>query len=164
MTAVSMISVLYALIRALVSAPLGMLGDKRSFVTSMSFSLLAMSVGLTVNSLGGVACHVIFYVLYAITLAGMNSGMMNVIFDYVVPQKRTGAVAILYTIGGLVGFLTTLIAKPFVDRVQKNGNSFLFIEGIYAQQILSLVGALLTLATLIYINTRVKRLTKTRYL
>jgi MFS family permease len=164
MTAISLISVAYAIVRSIVSVPLGMLGDKHSFIKSMSLSLIAMSVGLVINSLGGKVNFITFYVLYAITMAGMNSGIMNIIFDYVPREKRTGAVAILYTIGGLVGFLTTLIAKPFVDRVQKNGNSLLFIEGIYAQQILSLVGALLTLATLIYINTRVKRLTKTRYL
>ena len=162
MTAVSLISVTYAIIRALVSAPLGMLGDKRSFITSMTVSLCAMSIGLIANSLGGRTSFVIFYVLYAVTLAGMNSGIMNMIFDYVDPQKRVGAIAILYTIGGLVGFFTTLIAKPFVDAVQKNGNRFLFIEGVYAQQMLSLVGALLTLATLVYINTRVKRLTKAK--
>jgi predicted MFS family arabinose efflux permease len=71
MTAVSLISVGYALIRTLASAPLGMLGDKRSFVTSMSVSLAAMSVGLLINSFGGRVCHILFYVLYAVTLAGM---------------------------------------------------------------------------------------------
>ena len=119
-----------------------------------------MAVGLVVNSLGGRVCFIIFYVLYAITLAGTNSGIMNLIFDYVPKEKRTGAVAILYTIGGLVGFFSTLLAKPLVDTVQANGNRFLFIDSIYAQQILSVISALLTLATLLYINTFVKRLTK----
>ena len=164
MTAVSLIYVAYAMIRAIFSAPLGMLGDKRSFIKSMSLSLIAMAIGLSVNSLGGRVSFITFYVFYAITMAGMNSGIMNLIFDYVPHEKRTGAVAILYTIVGLLGFLTTLIAKPFVDTVQKNGNRFLFFEGWYAQQILSLVGMLLTVATLIYINTRVKRLTKAKYL
>ncbi|MBQ7343228.1 MAG: MFS transporter [Clostridia bacterium] len=163
MTAVSLISVGYALIRALASAPLGMLGDKRSFVTSMSLSLVAMTVGLTVNSLGGKVSHIIFYILYAVTLAGMNSGIMNVIFDYVDREKRNGAVAILYTVGGLVGFAATLAVKPIVDYVQKNGNSFLFFDHIYAQQILSILGAALALATLAYINTVVKRLDKVEY-
>ncbi len=163
MTAVSLISVGYAMIRALVSAPLGMLGDKRSFVTSMSLSLVAMTVGLTVNSFGGRVCHIIFYILYAVTLAGMNSGIMNVIFDYVDREKRNGAVAMLYTVGGLVGFAATLAVKPIVDYVQKNGNSFLFFDHIYAQQILSVLGAALALATLAYINTVVKRLNKVEY-
>lgn len=119
-----------------------------------------MIVGLTVNSLGGRVGFIIFYVLYAITMAGMNSGIMNLIFDYVPKEKRTGAIAILYTVGGLVGFLSTLAVKPVVDAVQANGNKFLFIDGIYAQQILSVLGALLTLATLAYINLCVKKLTK----
>lgn len=162
MTAISLISVAYSIVRSIVSVPLGILGDKHSFIRSTSLSLIAMAVGLSVNSLGGRVSFITFYMLYAITMAGMNSGIMNLIFDYVPKEKRTGAVAILYTIGGLVGFFTTLIAKPFVDAVQKNGNRFLFIEGVYAQQMLSLVGALLTLATLVYINTRVKRLTKAK--
>lgn len=164
MTAISLISVAYAIVRSLVSVPLGMLGDKHSFIKSMSLSLTAMSVGLLINSLGGVVCHVIFYLLYAITMAGMNSGIMNLIFDYVPKEKRTGAVAILYTIGGLVGFISTLVAKPLMDAVQRNGNRFLFIEGVYAQQILSVFSAMLTVATLVYINVAVKKLTKAKYL
>ena len=164
MTAISLISVTYAIVRTVFSAPLGMVGDKHSFTTSMSISLTAMCIGLVVNSMGGVVCHVIFYVLYAITLAGMNSGVMNLIFDYVQKEKRTGAVALLYTIGGLTGFLSTLAVKPLVDKIQSSGNKFLFIEGVYAQQVLSILGALLTLATLIYINTVVKKLTKAKYL
>ena len=163
MTAVSLISVGYALIRTLASAPLGMLGDKRSFVTSMSVSLTAMSVGLIINSFGGRVCHILFYVLYAVTLAGMNSGIMNVIFDYVEKEKRNGAVAILYTVGGLVGFVATLAVKPLLDYVQKNGNSFLFFEHIYAQQILSALGSALAMATLVYLNAAVKKLEKVEY-
>ena len=163
MTAVSLISVGYALIRTLASAPLGMLGDKRSFVTSMSVSLTAMSVGLIINSFGGRVCHILFYVLYAVTLAGMNSGIMNVIFDYVEKEKRNGAVAILYPVGGLVGFVATLAVKPLLDYVQKNGNSFLFFEHIYAQQILSALGSALALATLVYLNAAVKKLEKVEY-
>lgn len=163
MTAVSLISVGYALIRTLASAPLGMLGDKRSFVTSMSVSLAAMSVGLIINSFGGRVCHILFYVLYAVTLAGMNSGIMNVIFDYVEREKRNGAVAILYTVGGLVGFVATLAVKPLVDYVQRNGNSFLFFDRIYAQQILSALGSALALVTLIYLNVTAKKLEKVEY-
>ena len=164
MTAISLISVAYSIVRATVSVPLGVLGDKHSFIKSMSVSLIAMSVGLLINSLGGRVSFIIYYMLYAIALAGTNSGIMNLIFDYVPCEKRTGAVAILYTIAGLSGFITTLIAKPFVDAMQKNGNCFLFIDKIYAQQLLSIVGVLLTIATLVYINTFVKRLTKAKYL
>ena len=163
MTAISLISAGYAIIRGLASAPLGMLGDKRSFISSMSVSLAAMALGLLINSIGGKTCHIIFYALYGVALAGMNSGIMNIIFDYVPREKRNGAVSILYTIGGLIGFCSTLIAKPLVDYVQSSGNSFLFIEHIYAQQILSVIGAALTLATLIYLNTVVKKMNKEEY-
>lgn len=164
MTTISLISIAHAIVRSVVSIPIGMLGDKRSFTTSMSLSLVAMSTGLIINSLGGMLSHVVFYMLYAITMAGMNSGVMNLIFDYVPEKKRTGAVATLYTIGGLVGFLSTLAVKPLVDTIQSNGNRFLFIDGVYAQQILSVFGALLTVATLVYINLCVRKLTKAKHL
>lgn len=163
MTAISLISAGYAIIRGLVSAPLGILGDKRTFISSMSASLAAMALGLLINSIGGKICHIIFYALYGVALAGMNSGIMNIIFDYVPREKRNGAVSILYTVGGLVGFCSTLIAKPLVDYVQSSGNRFLFIEHIYAQQILSVISAALTLATLIYLNTVVKKMNKEEY-
>lgn len=164
MTAISLISVTYAAVRSILSVPLGMIGDKRSFITSTSISLTAMFIGLIINSLGGRVSHVIFYLLYAVTLAGMNSGIMNLIFDYVPMEKRTGAVAILYTIGGITGFVSTLCAKPIVDAVQSNQNAFLFFEHIYAQQILSVISALFALATLAYVNLFVKKLTKAKYL
>lgn len=160
MTAVSVMTVAYSLIRSIVSAPLGAIGDKRSFVTSTTISLSAMALGLVINSFGGAVCHVIYFMLYAVTLAGMNSGQMNLIFDYVEPKRRMGAIAILYTLGGLVGFLATLAAKPLVDRIQGDGNKFLFIENIYAQQVLSVMGALLIVITAVYINLKVKRLTR----
>ncbi len=160
MTAVSVMTVAYSLIRSIVSAPLGAIGDKRSFVTSTTISLSAMALGLVINSFGGAVCHVIYFMLYAVTLAGMNSGQMNLIFDYVEPKRRMGAIAILYTLGGLVGFLATLAAKPLVDRIQGDGNRFLFIENIYAQQVLSVMGALLIVITAVYINLKVKRLTR----
>ena len=163
MTAVSLISVGHALIRGIVSAPIGILGDKHSFISSMSVSLTAMIAGLIINSFGGRVCNIIFYVLYAVTLAGMNSGIMNIIFDYVPREKRNGAVSILYTVGGLVGFCSTLIAKPLVDYVQHSGNSFLFLDHVYAQQILSVISAIFTLMALISLNTMVKRMKKVEY-
>lgn len=160
MTAVSVMTVAYSLVRSIVSIPMGALGDRKSFVLSTTISLSAMALGLVINSFGGAVCHVIYYMLYAVTLAGMNSGQMNLIFDYVEPQKRTGAIAVLYTVGGLVGFFATLTVKPLVDKIQSDGNRFLFIESIYAQQVLSIMGAVLVAITAIYINLKVKKLTR----
>ena len=160
MTVISLISTAYSIIRTIVSAPIGILGDKKSFILSTTLALCAMTVGLAVNCIGGVASHVIFYVMYAITMAGMNNGIMNLIFDYVPHSDRSGSVSILYTIGGLVGFLATLAVKPLVDIVQANGNRIWFMEHVYAQQILSAIGAIFTIALITYINLVVKKLDK----
>lgn len=160
MTVISVLTMVYSLIRSLVSHPLGALGDKRSFVDMITVAHTAMLIGLVINSFGGVPCYIIYYILYAITFAGVNSGQMNLIFDYVAPEKRMGAVAILYTMGGFVGFLATLAAKPLVDHIQSSGNTFLFFDRIYAQQIMSMIGAAVLVLCILYTNTAVRRLSR----
>ena len=151
MTAVAILSAAYAIVRSIVSAPLGILGDRKSFSTMFAFASSMMMIGLIINSLGGAVSHVIYYMLYAIAIAGTNNGQMNLILDYVDYDKRMGSIAILYTIGGFVGFFTSLAIKPLVDRIQANGNRFLFLEHVYAQQVLSVIGALLVFLTILYV-------------
>lgn len=55
-------------------------------------------------------------------------------------------------------------SEPLVDYVQRSDNSLLFIRHVYAQQILSVASAILSLAALIYINTVIKRMKKAEYL
>ncbi len=151
MTAVSLMSVGYAVVRTAFSIPFGKLGDKKTFSVSISLAMLALAVGLIINSLGGAITHIIYYMLYAVSLAGTNSGLINIIFDKVENEKRTGAVAILYTVGGFVGFFATLAVKPLVDLVQSSGNTFLGIESFYAQQLLSIIGAALLFLCILYV-------------
>lgn len=158
MTVVSILSVAYALVRSLVSTPMGMLGDKKSFVDQLTLAFAAELLALLVLSIGGTVSYIVYYILYAITMAGANSGQMNLIYDYVPENKRTGAVAILYTIGGFVGFFATLAAKPLVDHIQSQGNSILGIEKIYAQQVLALLAAGILVLCIVYMNTVVRNM------
>lgn len=158
MTFVSILTVAYSLFRSLVSTPLGMLGDKKSFVNMVTVAQTAELIGLVTLSLGGAASYIIYYMMYAVAIAGTNSGKMNLIYEYVPAEKRTGAVAILYTIGGFVGFFATLCAKPLVDHIQAAGNKFLWLDKVYAQQVLAIIASLILLLCILYTNTVVRRM------
>lgn len=158
MTVVSVLSLVYALLRSIVSRPMGALGDRRSFVSTMSIGFIAIALGFILLSVGGRIGYIVYYMLYAVTLAATNSGQLNIIYDYVAPENRSGAVAILYTIGGFSGFFATMAIRPLVDHIQASGNRFLGIDNVYAQQVLGVFGAIGALLCLLYLNLVVRRL------
>ena len=158
MTAASVISIAYAAVRSIVSRPIGALGDRRSFRLTMSIGFITIAVGFVFLCFLGRVGYIIYYLLYAITLAATNSGQINIIFEYVAPENRSSAVAILYTAGGISGFLATLAMRPLVNHIQAQGNVFLGIEGVYAQQVLALIGVVFALLSLAYLNLVVRRL------
>jgi Na+/melibiose symporter-like transporter len=160
MTAVAILSAAYSLVRSLFSIPLGKFADKHSFVNMLNICFPLMILAFGMNIFGGKVCYIIYYLLYAIALAGINSGTINLIYDYTPHSNRTGALAIKNTISGLVGFFTTLAAKPLLDYIQANGNKFLGIENVYAQQVLSFISMLLTGVLVLYLNLVVRKLHK----
>ncbi len=158
MTEVAILSAVYAVLRAVVSVPMGKFADKYSFVSALNICFSLMIVGFGLNIFAGKAFYIAYYLIYAVAMAGINSGTINLIYDYTPRANRTGALAIKNTVSGIIGFVATLAARPLVDYVQANGNRFLGIEGVYAQQVLSAIGAILTVAVVIYLNVAVKRL------
>ena len=101
--------------------------------------------------------YTIYKMLYAISMAGINSSTINLIYDYVDKEKRVGALAISSTFSGIAGFLTTLAVSPLISYIQSNGNT-LFGLNVYAQQVASLISVVLIGILLIYLNTVVKKL------
>lgn len=59
---------------------------------------------------------------YAIGMAGINNGEMNLIYDYANEKKRVVALALKSAFAGVSGFLTALFGGLLVDIIQKNGN------------------------------------------
>ena len=158
MTFVAVLSVVYALIRSVFSFPLGIFADKYSFVNMLNICYSIMIIAYLLNSFGSGASYIAYYVLYAIAMAGINSGTINLIYDYTPTERRTGALAIKNTVAGFVGFFTTLAIKPLVDHIQRSGNSFLFLKNVYAQQVLSFIAMIMTIVLVIYLNLVVKKI------
>lgn len=103
----------------------------------------------------GSVMYTIYYMLYAVAMAGISSATIILIYDYVDKEKRTGALALKSTCCGFVGFITTPVVSPLVVHIQNGGNSLFGID-VYAQQVVSLVSASLLIVLIIYLNTTVR--------
>ncbi len=154
MTFVSLLSVLYAVVRTLFSRPLGKFADKRSFTQMMKICFIIAAAGFCVNAFtvpaNGKVLYTIYYLLYAVGMAGINSGEINMIYDYIGQEKRVAALALKNTLAGFAGFFTTALASLLVEKIQADGNMFLGMN-VYAQQVMSAIGCLLTLGVLLYV-------------
>lgn len=165
MTFVSVLAAVYAIVRSVFSKPMGRFADKYSFVNMLNICFIIALLGFAVNIFtvpaNGKIFFTIYYVLYAISMAGINSATINLIYDYVDKEKRVGALAISSTLAGFAGFFTTLLVSPLVTYIQENGNMFLGIP-LYAQQLVSLITVLLMVVLLLYLNLVVKKIKNVR--
>lgn len=161
MTFVSVLSAAYAVVRTIFSKPMGKYADKHSFAKMLNICFAVALSGFIVNLFtvpgNGKIFYTVYYMLYAIAMAGINSATINLIYDYVDKEKRTGALALQSTFCGFTGFFTTLLVSPLVALIQRNGNRFLGVH-IYAQQLLSLLSAVLLIVLIVYLNTTIRRL------
>ncbi len=159
MTFVSILSILYAVFRSAFSRPLGKFADKYSFAKMLNICYMIAALAFLVNTFtvpaNGKVLYTVYYILYAIGMAGINSSEINLIYERVAPHKRMLAFALKNTLAGLAGFGMTLLASLLVARIQQNGN-MLFGIPVYAQQVMSLISAVLTVGTIIYLNVAIK--------
>ena len=158
MTFIGVLSIIYSTVRSLVSPIFGKIGDKFSFVTMLEIAFGIKIFAFAFNMFAGKAFYTVYYVLTAIAMAGINGGMMNIIYDYTPHTRRMGSLAVCNTVAGLTGFFATLSAKPLVDYIQSKGNSFWIFDSIFAQQVLSCIAAVLLIVVILYLQFVVKKL------
>jgi MFS family permease len=128
---------------------------------TLTFGIAATSFfvcGFAVPSNGKIV-FTAYSVLHAIALAGINGGSINLIYEYVESENKTGALAFSFAASGLFGFLTTLVASKLVSFIQAHGFSIFGIS-LYAQQVVSFIAAFIVILIIIYLNTVVKGLNK----
>ncbi len=162
MLLVSIISAIGAFSRASFSRPFGKFADKRSFASLINlcfiFELLAFLIRVFVAPKTKYL-YIVYLVLYSIGMAGINSGTINLIYDYVSHERRTSALALQSTVTGLTGFFTTLVASRLVEKIQLNNNSFLGLN-LYAQQVVTMISVAVLIVEIIYINLVVKKINR----
>ena len=160
MTFVSLLAGLHAICRSVFSFPMGKFADKYSFKSMLNICFTIMVVAFSLNAFtvpsNGKVMYTIYYLLYAIAMAGIGSSTINLIYDYVPHEKRIGALALNGTLSGFAGFFSSLIMGSLVAYIQENGN-MLFGINVYAQQVVSIIASILILVTIVYMNTALKK-------
>lgn len=163
MTFISVLSIITAVVRSSFSRPLGRYADKHSFSKMLNICFLLATAAFGVNIFttpsNGKVLFTIYIVLHAIAMAGINSSVINLIYDYVEPQQRTAALALKSAFAGFAGFFTTLLISPLVDYIQGAGNS-IFGLSVYAQQVTSAIAFGLMILLLMYMNTVIRKIKK----
>lgn len=152
---VSVLVILGNISRILVSKLWGKYADRKSFaaMTEKCFLFLGLAqlCSLFAVPSNGIIMFSLYYFFYGIAMGGINSALINLIFDYVAPEKRSDSLAITQAASGVVGFLTTVCLSPLILLIQKNNNRLLGIH-IYAQQICTAISLLFTVILIIYVR------------
>ncbi len=152
---VAILSALYSIVRVIFSRFFGKFADKHSWADMLFLSFSIGACGFLVNTFttpaNGTVFYALYYMIYAIYMAGTNSGIMNITFDYASHENRAAALGISSAFGGCAGFLASLLGAKILSAVQANGNAILS-HTVYAQQILSFVTFLIFSAVVIYIK------------
>lgn len=160
---IAFLAMLSSTSRVLVSRLFGRLADKYSWAKMMSicFAILAGAFFTNVFAMPGNG-HVIIAIyscLYSVSLAGINSGLMNIVFDYVPHSERSAALGISNAAGGIAGFLMAIVGSRILEAVQNNGNRVLSIP-VYGQQLLSAIAFVIIVLLIVYMKTVIMKLKK----
>ncbi len=152
---VTVISMCGSIARVLVSKFWGKYADRHSFARMIKYCLLFLAIAqvfivFTVPGTG-VYTYTLYVVCHGIAMGGINSALINLIFDYAPPETRADSLAITLALSGLSGFVATLCASPLLSFIQKSGNTLLGLP-IYAQQALTVIGLLFTVFALVYVQ------------
>ena len=156
MTFVSVLSIAYSLIRAAASPVIGKYADRTSFSRMVTLCLSIAAAAFLINSFtvpsNGRIFYTIYYCLYAVSMAGINSAMTNLVYDCVQGDNRRSALAISTALGGVSGFAATCLMSPIVDAIQRAGHRLGALT-LYPAQFVSAVACSITLLLIIYLRT-----------
>ena len=139
-TVITLITSLSSVCRIVASPFMGRLADKKSFSYTMTLCFVLAGIGFLGNCFTAPETrwlHLVYICLHSIAMAGINSGVINLIYDYVVPEERAVAMGVKNALGGILGFLAALIGGAVLGNIQSAGGFNFFGINLYAQQVLS---------------------------
>ena len=155
---ISLISNVGIVCRIVASPIMGRLADKRSFAFSMTLSFVLVGIGFLGNIFVTPGPLRWLYLVYAcmqgFAMGGINSGVINLIYDYVEPEDRAAAMGIKNAMGGIIGFFATLLSSLLLGKIQSLPGKTVSVLGVsmYAQQVLSAISLIVTLGLVIYMR------------
>ncbi len=156
-TALTLFSVIASFCRIIISPVIGRIGDKKSFAFSitLSFGIMAAAFLAHVFAAPGPLrwLHLVYTCLHAFAMAGINSGFINLIYDYVNIDERAVVLGMSNAAGGIGGFLTALAGGAILSSIQDAGGIKIFGLTLYAQQFLALITFIIIIFLIIYMRT-----------
>jgi MFS family permease len=153
---ITMMATVASLCRRVFSPLMGKLADKISFSRNMTICLAIAGVGFLVNAFTVPEfkwIHMAYICLYYIAMAGINSGSINLIFDFVPLSGRQAAMGLKNAIGGVLGFVSGLLGGLILGAIQGadgKGRFHLFGLELYAQQFLSFISFVMIALLILY--------------
>ncbi len=158
LTFISVLSILQAIFRVLCSRAFGAYADKYSFAKMLRicfvFAFLGFAAVVFAVPKNGAVMFVIHYITHGVALAGINSALINLIFDYVPIETRSDSLAVTQSLSGLAGFLTTLLGGVLVTHIQQSQNTIFGIS-IYAQQVLNGISCVGVVVILLFLQCEI---------
>lgn len=151
---VQVINIAGNLARFFISKPFGRFSDRTSYARGMELALCIASLGFFLNMFSQPSAKVfvvLFTILYSVSSAGTNQNSLNIVYSYVPMEYFVPACAIKNSIGGVCGFLSSLLGARILSAVQANGNVILGVP-LYGQQLLSALSFLVLLAAVLYVH------------
>jgi MFS family permease len=135
---------------------MGKIADKYSFATSMTLCFSVVAVGflsMVFTTPETRWLYLAYACLHAFAMSGINSGVINLIYDYVVPEDRATAMGVKNALGGILGFLAALLSGFILGKIQTAGGLTVFGATLYAQQFLAFLSFAVTIILIIYMRT-----------
>lgn len=146
--------------RVAVSHLWGRYADRRSFAAMAGKCFLILAAAwvciVFATPTNGVVMMILYSAFHGVAMGGINSSLTNMVYDYVPRDQCAEAIAVTQATAGVVGFLTTVCVSPLVTAIQEAGNTVFGISA-YAQQVLALVAAVITVTIAIYIRLALVR-------
>ena len=96
------------------------------------------------NKETGTVCFILYYVFFSAAMGGINSSLINLVFDVAPKEIRSDALALTQAFSGTAGFIVSVISGSLL--------TFISGFGVYPQQILSVFAALFTLVCLAFLQ------------
>lgn len=155
LTFISVLTIVQSVIRVLCSRAMGSYADKNSFAKMLRICFVFAFIGFVASAIArpsnGSIAFTLHFMAHGVSLAGINSALINLIFDYVPHENRADSLAVTQSLSGLMGFISTFAAGFLVTYIQKNGNMLLGVS-VYAQQILNLISAIATVGIMLFLQ------------
>lgn len=154
-TLISIFTIVGAISRILLSPVLGRIADRYSFATSMTIAFILAALGflaVVFTAPNTRWLYVVYSCFHGFAMAGINSGVINFVYDYVKPHDRAAAMGTNSALGGILAFLTALLSGTILSNIQESGGLHIFGVTLYAQQFLALLSFCVTVLLIIYMR------------